>query len=656
MNRPFMKMIVCLFIVGVPPATIWANPLAETPDEQRALVHLDRGEFKDARRLIEKSRKIKDTFLASFVLGVVHAVGEGNLARGLYLIRRSKDMLLRRFGAPPAKEAAKTWHKRILLREQYFLGLMDRRDAQLSALDEYDQYYQPKQTARRIWPLLKLGRFDEARTIGRSLIGHERPEIRERALNGLMAVEEEAGNRRASYTWGEKGLIDTRRESCVIAMNLALGARRTFQFARTIEHDQTALKARQKDCPTSPHAQLAAMYLVFGEFQKSLASLKALRATPRAPDMRIQNETVIKARFVELLYALGAFEDALTRVEQIIDAPDRMGMESVATEIRETVNNILAWSVANARVEQLTEMKSARALWPGIKLEMEIQRVKKIRWEAARQVRRLATFPNVLMRTTRPYFTNVMPWFGGDMLTILGAGVMTKAIDEAKSVEKHYRKTANLFFDALTAEGHWRAGEWAKANRMAERLLVQLPKEPKLLRMRILAWNADCLRRLGRTQDAEAAFHRVLNFYPTVLRHLRIPIPAKIDTIPAGFETLAARLKNSPRLSIGPEAGFLVQIRPEGQGVSVCLRGQMLYGCGRFSPQPVGHAKGHATSTEASELDETAEAIDAFHDTVFAPRIELTQSDINSLDGRSVRQDARSAIDSLLGKKRRRSP
>ena len=43
--------------------------------------------------------------------------------------------------------------------------------------------------------------------------------------------------------------------------------------------------------------------------------------------------------------------------------------------------------------------------------------------------------------------------------------------------------------------------------------------------------------------------------------------------------------------------------------------------------------------------DPIASVIDSFHNTVFSPRIELTQSDINSLDGRSVRQDAKSAID-----------
>ena len=55
--------------------------------------------------------------------------------------------------------------------------------------------------------------------------------------------------------------------------------------------------------------------------------------------MRIQNETVIK-RFVELL-ALGAAM-MIDASRANTDAPDRMGMESVAGEIRETVNNIVA--------------------------------------------------------------------------------------------------------------------------------------------------------------------------------------------------------------------------------------------------------------------------------------------------------------------------
>ena len=41
--------------------------------------------------------------------------------------------------------------------------------------------------------------------------------------------------------------------------------------------------------------------------------------------------------------------------------------------------------------------------------------------------------------------------------------------------------------------------------------------------------------------------------------------------------------------------------------------------------------------------------LDRFHDTVFSPRVELTQSDLNSLDGRPQRIGADAAIKGMLG-------
>ena len=41
-------------------------------------------------------------------------------------------------------------------------------------------------------------------------------------------------------------------------------------------------------------------------------------------------------------------------------------------------------------------------------------------------------------------------------------------------------------------------------------------------------------------------------------------------------------------------------------------------------------------------------AIDQFQQKVFAPPIELSQSDLSSLDGRAIQGDAQSVIDDLL--------
>ena len=83
---------------------------------------------------------------------------------------------------------------------------------------------------------------------------------------------------------------------------------------------------------------------------------------------------VIKARFVELLHALGAFEEAFTRIEQIMDAPDRTGMVSASSETVELSNNILAWSVANARLEQIKELQSARPFWARMQMELNARK------------------------------------------------------------------------------------------------------------------------------------------------------------------------------------------------------------------------------------------------------------------------------------------
>ena len=61
--------------------------------------------------------------------------------------------------------------------------------------------------------------------LGKTLLSNDSSDVRQRALNGLMAVEEEAGNRRWSYQWAfrpwMKWLVVR-----VIATNTALGARR----------------------------------------------------------------------------------------------------------------------------------------------------------------------------------------------------------------------------------------------------------------------------------------------------------------------------------------------------------------------------------------------------------------------------------------------
>ena len=68
----------------------------------------------------------------------------------------------------------------------------------------------------------------------------------------------------------------------------------------------------------------------------------------------------------------------------------------------------------------------------------------------------------------------------------------------------------------------------------------------------------------------------------------------------------------------------------------MCLTGTKRYGC-------------KSLRLDTSE-EEKWDTIDAFHRQVFAPGIELSQSDMSSLDGRAVEGDAQSVIEDLIGR------
>ena len=82
-----------------------------------------------------------------------------------------------------------------------------------------------------------------------------------------------------------------------------------------------------------------------------------------------------------------------------------------------------------------------------------------------------------------------------------------------------------------------------------------------------------------------------------------------------------------------------MRIQSSESSSEICIIGRKRYGCGRIT---------HAELDD--DVDRIAAAIDAFHDDAFAPKIEMTQMDISSLDGRSIRSDARQAIDALIGR------
>lgn len=638
-----MIRLALLLLLLTGPALGQPVALTGSADEQAALKLVDQNKLIEAREAAQKILEAQsDSFIARYVMCEVFYRLEANLPRALFLIRQVRAELESGYGDAPSTAEPVRWHKKLLKLESWILSDMDDREGQLTVLDYYNARYKPPREVHKMWPLLKLKRFDEAIAIGERLIFSEREYIRRRAYNGLMAVEDERRNRKASYEWGKKGYANVQGKSCIINTNLALAARRAFELENAERYDKEAIKAADGTCPTSPYAQLTSVYLIQGEFQKSLSALEKLRKVPREPNQRIQNEMTIKGRLAELLFALGQFEEAVVRTTEIMRNPDRAGTTSASKENIELSNAVLHAAILDGRIEQLRERAAVRGIGGALDVWSDIRELMVERWQVRRRAIRLSTLEELLIDIVSPYYTDLMPWYSGGMLNLFGDGVIRKMVELARARDVDYPDRAEGFYEAILGELAWRGNDHAVAMSHGQKALELLPTRYAMLRWRISTWLADLARQRGDGVMAQRLFHDVMRHQPTVLRHLGVALPAKFvhDADPLSAD-LADRLRNSPRFD-GDPLDFTVRITRDGEIVQVCLLGVggLQYGC---------HvAREGLTGDDAEEA--IVAALDAFHDEVFSPKLELTQTDINSLDGRAVRQSASDAIKGLLGK------
>jgi hypothetical protein len=221
------------------------------------------------------------------------------------------------------------------------------------------------------------------------------------------------------------------------------------------------------------------------------------------------------------------------------------------------------------------------------------------------------------------------PWLAGELVDVLGAGVVQVALDEARARDK--RPGADAYYDAFATEVAVRAGEDESALAHAQRALAGLSPGELLLRARTLALSAEAARTLGKP-DALRYYEEAFQADPGVFRRLSLQVPVRFEVRGDDIaEKVASRLEGSPRLDV-EDAGLLLRVDANHTGGTACLfsRDQSTLGCGRVTAIATDDA-----GTIAAKL------VRDFHEKVFAPRIDMSQSDINSLDGTNlVRDDA----------------
>ncbi|HET9484210.1 MAG TPA: hypothetical protein VFO79_09660, partial [Xanthomonadales bacterium] len=184
--------------------------------------------------------------------------------------------------------------------------------------------------------------------------------------------------------------------------------------------------------------------------------------------------------------------------------------------------------------------------------------------------------------------------------------------------------------DALAGEVAYREGEYARAIELAAKALAGVPTADGLIRWYTMAWQADALWREGKRDQAVAGYHEVLQKLPSAIRILDLAIPVEIVHDGSELASDAAdELGNSPRLTSSKQ-GFKVDLRVTGKTLHVCLTDR------------------HGLQFACGSGDRIVSALDAFHAAAFQPKVAVTQSDLQGLDGSTSSRTADQVLEGLL--------
>ncbi len=597
-------------------------------DEERALAEAQAGRHIKAREIAEAVvRAQPDSFAGHHVLGFVHHYGEANFARALYHQNRALHLFVQQHGEVPTPPAPWRWHARILREMVWTHGDLEHYEEQLRWMARYSELYEPDFVAERAWPFMKLRRFDEAReaaALGRATGDPRQNEI---ALNALCAVEFEAGDDQASYEACREAMMlhggDPSRQGAVDFTNFAEAARAVFRLDEAERVDLLATRA-QVSWYGNPWLELTELYVRQARF---VEALEALREVPgyrerRPPHVRDADRNEHQRALAQFFLVIGRADDAARMSEKALHAPDRRAHTSRDPAQDRAIAALLHRASLRLRAEQRAEEAIGAPFYERLWSWVLAQNDRVAAWTSGRVAARSLADEDRLVGTflIGTHRSAVMPpWLLGELVDVLGAGVVREAVRRARAEDD--REGSDAYYDACEAEAALSAGDPERARELAARASLGLAPGEVLLRARMTAVTAEASRRLGDVRRASDAYGEAFQADPGIFRRFGWPVPVRLEVRgDAHAEAIAEHIASSARFDVG-DWGLTVQVQPD----QACL------------VDPSGAVLACADAT-AGEDGEDADAYRArvarlFLERAFAPRIDLSQTDANSLDG-----------------------
>ena len=573
-----------------------------------------------------------DSIAGHALLGAVLHDGEGDLARALHHVEQSLLLFDEAYPDGPDLSAPWFWHVTALRQRSRLKAEMGEDEARLHALDEIEKHYGSVSPGERAWPLLRIGRYAEARQWAElALQLDDEYGSHDIARTSLCAIEAELWDRQATWeSCQEAARLQTSGREAVAATNAAEAALEVLRFD---EAERYALEATRlsPDSPSSPWAFLIQVYLTQGRFSEAGAALPQMLSWHQAQPPRLRHQVRVfnELNAVNLLLATGHLEQASRMSQRALRAPDRHGLSNEDIRSRMAAFSLADLQVQRAAEERAWENLAAasrfgtwRAAAPAV---WRIVQHRFLAWTSRRRAAAWLADERVLEASVRAYLADgvgIGEWQQLELVGAVGTGPVEAIIERSRprDPEPAYR----AYLDAMASEVARARGLSRDARDLALAALGALHQGEALLRARLLATVAMAEGELGNTREAVAAWNEAWQIDPGVVRRSRGALPVRVEAGAGDLaEAGASLVRRSPRFDpVG--VGFRVRVDGVDGRLRACLLAPAgaLLACGTAEPEEGG-----------SDADLARRAIDDLHENAFAPRVELAQRDLQTLDG-----------------------
>ena len=597
-------------------------------DESEALRAVQEGRFVRARELAEHTlAKNPRSAVGELVLGRALHDGEGNTPLALVHFRRA--LALTETPGGVARPGTERWHREALYHLMWASSDLGRFEQTLDYAARVRALYDPELHGLDVWPLMKLGREEEARAAAARALATGDPLEEVIGRNGLCALD--------GYPACVAVLEAVRRFDLPAGLALRNAAVAAQDAGRFDEAERLLLEStRVADEEANPWRDLAALYAAEGRVGEAVAAARAMALAVRAAPRRVQQYTRAQALFTssQVLLLAGHPDRALAAVGHALDEPDRAAHWSGSEEAT-IAESALLERVIRATLAELLEERADVCGWSAAFTARPAAAGQRLRaWYAGRRV-----VPVLLAggleatneSTAAAPQLAAPPWLQLDAVALLGPAAVRPLVDRwlREPLEPPAGQPLELraaYLAALGAEAVCLAGDDAGCIAEGASARARLPAAEVLLRVRLAARMASAAWRLGQAGEAAALFEEVLDHDPGVLRRLGLALPARLR--PGGDPAIrraAGRALGSARFENDGVAPF--SVGDAGGRLCLLARGEAVLACA---------TPADAAAIEGCGDDPAAKLAAALLDAAFAPRLEMSQQDLTTLDGTAV--------------------